>query len=169
MILIALAGLELYSARALLAASCQESLPIEERQLSVDEVRECLRPRAEIIVAFKLMDEKELSWKDYGEIRLKCTANGEVPLSDDPVVWAAQVSSCPSPKTECGCSKPDFAGSRFTPENSEASTVRDTNVALIKREGSLVTKEAFARCDAIRERLAAVPDAKIRRKCKGLH
>jgi len=150
------------------AASCQDILPIDERELTQEEVRECLKPRAEVIVAFKLLGEKELSWKDYGEINRRCTGNEDETLSEDPVVWAGQVSACPSPKTDCGCQKSDFAGSRFMPEAPEAASVHQTNLALIKREGALLTKQAFDDCDAIRARLEAVPGVKIKRKCKGL-
>ncbi len=150
------------------AASCQDILPIDERELTQEEVRECLKPRAEVIVAFKLLGERELSWKDFGEIHRKCMGNGDEPLSEDPVVWAGQVAACPSPKTDCGCQKPDFAGSRFMPEAPEAASVRETNLALIKREGALLTKQAFDECDVIRARLEAVQDVKIKRKCKGL-
>ncbi|MGE0382872.1 MAG: hypothetical protein AB7H53_18310 [Hyphomicrobium sp.] len=150
------------------AASCQDSLPIDERELTQDEVRECLKPRAEVIVAFKLLGEKELSWKDFGEIHRKCVAGGDEALSDDPVVWAGQVSTCPSPKTDCGCSVSDFAGSRFMPDPPEAASVRDKNLALIKREGALLTRQAFDDCEAIRSRLEAVQGVKIKRKCKNL-
>ena len=150
------------------AASCQDTLPVDERELTQEEVRECLKPRAEVIVAFKLLGEKELSWKDYGEIHRKCTGGEDETLSEDPVVWAGQVSTCPSPKTDCGCHTSDFAGSRFMPEAPEAASVRQTNLALIKREGALLTKQAFDDCDAIRARLEAAPGVKIKRKCKGL-
>ena len=160
--------LGLFLGSSVFAASCQDILPLDERELTQEEARECLKPRAEVIVAFKLLGERELSWKDFGEIHRKCTGDGEETLSEDPVVWAGQVSACPSPKTDCGCQKPDFAGSRFMPEASEAASVREKNLALIKREGALLTKQAFDDCDAIRARLEAVQGVKIKRKCKGL-
>lgn len=163
-----LIALGLFPNPSVFAASCKDMLPVDERELTQEEVRQCLKPRAEVIVAFKLLGETELSWKDFGEIYRKCTGDGEETLSEDPVVWAGQVSACPSPKTDCGCKKAEFAGSRFMPDAPEAASVRDTNLALIKREGALITQQAFDDCDAIRVRLETVPGVKIKRKCKGL-
>ena len=148
------------------ADSCRNSLPIDDRQLSPEEVRTCLEPRAKALVALHLLGENEIKWSDYGTIRRKCVGDDGRTLSEDPIVWAVEVSSCPQPKWNCGC--PAMAGSSIGPENAEAPPMRDANLQLIKREGVLATQRAKRECREIEAALRAVPKAIIRNSCRSL-
>ena len=139
------------------ADSCRNSLPIDERPLSKEKVRACLEPRAKAIVALHLLGENEIKWSDYGTIRDKCVGKAYETLSEDPIVWAVQVSSCPQPKWNCGC--PSAAMAPFRPENAEALPMRDANLKLIEREGTLATQEAKRDCAEIEKALRAIPAA----------
>ena len=155
------------------ADSCRNSLPVEDRQLSKEEVRACLEPRAKAIVALHLLGERDIKWSAYGTIRKKCVGEKTEILSDDPIVWAVQVSSCPNPKVCCGCcvimdSGVVTAGAPFRPENAEALSMRDANLKLIEREGTLATQEAKRDCAEIEKALRAIPAARIRKSCRSL-
>jgi hypothetical protein len=170
------------------AESCRNTLPLDDQALTAEEVRPCLDQRAKVIVALRLLGERQIPWTAFGTLRQKCKGEKEEALSDDPLVWAVQVSSCPSPRKTCGCTftfKPEqmMAGSRFQPDNPSARpqleeekspgvakgrSLRATNLALIKSEGSLATKRANQDCAQIEAALRAMPEAQVRRNCRSL-
>lgn len=151
-----------------LGGACADSLPVEDHPLTKEEMRACLDPKARAMVALHLLGESELTWKDYGEVNERCSDGRSDVLSSDPVEWAAQAVSCPSPKSRCGCPPDQTLGTRFTPDEAEAASLRAQNLALIKQEAAIVTKEAIAECQDIRSRLQAMNGVKVKRKCNSL-
>ncbi len=150
------------------AAACRDILLLDDHELTQDEMRACLEPRAKAMVALHLLGERELTWKDFGELNHRCNAGGSEELSSDPVEWASQVASCPSPKSRCGCPPDNTLGTRFMPEEAEAEGMRAKNLKLIKQEAGIVSKEIIARCEDIRTRLQGMNGVKIKRKCNSL-
>ncbi len=150
------------------AAACRDILFLDDHELTQDEMRACLEPRAKAMVALHLLGERELTWKNFGELNHRCNAEGREELSSDPVEWASQVAGCPSPKSRCGCPPDNTLGTRFMPEEAEAEGMRARNLRLIKHEAGIVTKETIAQCDDIRTRLQGMNGVKIKRKCNSL-
>lgn len=151
------------------AAACRDILPLDDHELTQDEMRACLEPRAKAMVALHLLGERELTWKDFGELRLRCNVDGSEELSSDPVEWASQVAGCPSPKARCGCPPDNTLGTRFVPEEAEAEGMRARNLKLINQEGEIVSKEIIAsQCEDIRTRLQGMNGGTVKRKCKSL-
>ena len=150
------------------AAACRDILFLDDHELTQDEMRACLEPRAKAMVALHLLGERELTWKNFGEVNQRCNAGGREELSSDPVEWASQVASCPSPKSRCGCPADSTLGTRFMPEEAEAEGMRAKNLKLIKQEAEIVTKEIVAQCEDIRTRLQGMNGVKIKRKCNSL-
>lgn len=148
------------------AAECHKTLPIEDRLLSEDEVRACIEPRAKALVALQLLGEQEVAWRDYGSITTKCTGGGQTFLSKDPVVWAAEVSTCPTPKDLCGCTA--TIGTQAFPDASRAPTMRDANMKLIQRVGALATRRAYQECAQVEAQLRSMSWVSLRRSCSQL-
>ena len=150
------------------AAACRDILVLDDHELTQDEMRACLEPRAKAMVALHLLGERELTWKNFAELNHKCNASGREELSSDPIEWASQVASCPSPKSRCGCPPDTSLGTRFMPEEAEAEGMRATNLRLIKQEAAIITKAVIAQCEDIRTRLQGMNGVKVKRKCNSL-
>ena len=150
------------------AAACRDILFLDDHELTQDEMRACLEPRAKAMVALHLLGERELTWKNFGELNHRCNAGGREELSSDPVEWASQVANCPSPKSRCGCPPDNTLGTRFMPEEAEAEGLHARNLKLIKQEAEIVSKEIIAQCEDIRIRLQGMNGVKIKRKCNSL-
>jgi len=150
------------------AAACRDILFLDDHELTQDEMRACLEPRAKAMVALHLLGERELTWKNFGELNHRCNAGDREELSSDPVEWASQVASCPSPKSRCGCPPNNTLETRFMPEEAEAEGMRARNLKLIKQEAEIVTKQIIAQCEDIRAHLQGMNGVKVKRKCNSL-
>ena len=153
------------------ADSCRNTLPTEHRELTQQEVAECLEQRVKASLALYLLGERRIIWSDFGTIRQKCVGGKEEELSTDPLVWAVEVTSCPEPKKTCGCTP--YAGTggmpvtgMFRPDNPEAQSLPEKNLALINREAALANQRAKQECSQIEASLKAMPSIKLRRNCR---
>ncbi len=150
------------------ADSCRNTLPTEDRELTQQEVAECLEQRVKASVALHLLGERKIVWSDFGTIHQKCVGGKREELSTDPTVWAVEVTSCPEPKKTCGCNlyAEMVGGAPFRPDNPEAQSLREKNLALINRETALANQRAKQECSQIEAALKAMPPARLRRNCR---